>query len=125
VTGLVLAATLTIDTYSNIYVSGGLAGGAETPSILGLSSRLSAGYLLDVPSFTEAELEDFLRGISLGGGAGYVIGADLTLQVSRSPDNLQAIEPGLYTPQAGGGVNYTFLFWDAEDTGYTFKWPWQ
>jgi len=73
-----------VDTYSNVYVSGGVTLGLETPFLAGFSIRSSGGYiigernasgygpLLDLNrngTPTEAQLEDLNRGLSIGGGA--------------------------------------------------------
>lgn len=139
----------TMDTYSNIYVSGGLACGAECLVLAGFSGRISAGYIIGERNAkgygplielnrngtpTEAQLESLNRGVSFGGGIGGGIpqtafigpGIDVVTSVSNSPRHLPiSVEPGIYTPQLGIGVNFTFLFWDASDNGYDFKWPWE
>ncbi len=135
-----------MDTYSNVYVSVGGTLGIETPTLAGFSGRLNAGYIaadmntqigpnpdglttLRSNAPTEAELENHLRGLSLGGGGGFIGGIDASMPINRpsysNPNNTIGLEPGLYSPQLGGGINYTILFWDADDDGYDFKWPWE
>ena len=113
----------------------------ETPFLAGLSIRSSGGYIVGERNArgwgpllelnrngtaTEAQLEDLNRGLSIGGGGGFIAGSDATTPITNDPADVPiAVEPGLYSPQLGGGFNFNFLFWDATDNGYDFKWPWE
>jgi hypothetical protein len=133
-TGTIISGAITMDTYSNVYVSAGLNGGADSGAA---SARLSAGYIvgnryargygptsnqmlglrLDVLP-TEEELEGFSRGVSVSGSAGSVVGVDVTTSLTnKTQGNLVGIEPGIYTPQGGVGVSVGGFLFDARDDG--------
>lgn len=130
-----------MDTYSNVYGSVGLSGGVETAYLLGGSIRLSAGYIVaehysrgygpspnqmlgfrPATAPTEAELEAFNRGFSLGGGGGFGLGADISVSIDNSTKGFIGLEPGLYSPQLGGGATYGFFLYDAGDNGGKYFW---
>ena len=128
-----VAVALTIDDYSNVYFSLGGSVGAEY-LLYGLSARAAGGWIIanqvqdgfgvewqwDEGVETEAELENFLTKWSRGGGVGVplagVIGPGVDGVVNLTTDLAgAAIEAGVYTPQLGGGVNYTWKIRNPHD----------
>ena len=142
-TALIFSFGTTVDDYSNIYVSFGGSLGLEL-ALFGLSGRATGGWIiadqtasnnsmgvdwsLQSNSPTEQELETFLQGWSAGGGIGggppqtAFVGPGMDGIVTINDPSSAGIEVGAYTPQAGGGVSYSWLIYDA---GSSTPWFWQ
>lgn len=126
---------LTIDTYSNTYFT--FSGNLGTANILP-PLRLAGGQLVanqeaatgklgvewkpqsGVPN--ETRLESFLTEWSLSVGGGFGVGQDFILTLSSTDPARFGVERGIYTPQFGIALNFTWLLYDADsDT----PWIWQ
>ncbi len=131
----IFSGAITIDTYSNVYISGGVSFGPE--SIAG-SLRAAGGWIVanQVPSGwgydwerqeldvapSEAILEQFLRGWSAGGGGGIGGGIDGAISLSTQDPLHIGVEGGIYSPQLGGGGTFGAFIYDA---GSDTPWFWQ
>lgn len=107
----------TVDRYGRLY--GALAPlslgeGLPTSAILGLppipiSFNLSGGWVCQEETPGREELQGFLTGwasnVNIGAGAGFGV-------VESASARQQAVEAGVYWPQIGGSIYYSFFIVD-------------
>ncbi len=96
----------TVDQNGRVYFAPGLQAGIP-PRV---SGSVAGGYLPTAGRTpTSRELESFNTRLTFGAAVGAVAGLGFTWSPWAEPGKTVALEPGIYSPQAGVGANYAWL----------------
>ena len=108
--GLIVSGSITVDKFGNVYFGVGISppfGGKS------LGGSLMANYLDQTSDPTEKQIGNTTTGWSVGGGGGYIGGAQQTFSVSNGQGTTSV---GLTTPGGNVGPSYTW------ELGNPFRW---